>query len=122
MIRRPPRSTLTDTLFPYTTLFRSDGVLALDCAATEFFKSGKYEISGEKLSLSPDQMADYLAALVRDYPILSIADGMGEDDFAGWKALTDLVGDQRQLVGEDLFVTTPLRLEQGLKGGLAHPR
>src|SRR3546814_13319784 len=93
MIRRPPRSTLTDTLFPYTTLFRSDGVLALDCAATEFFKSGKYEISGEKLSLSPDQMADYLAALVRDYPILSIEDGMGEVGFAGWKALTALVDD-----------------------------
>src|SRR3546814_9487778 len=64
-------------------------------------------------------MADYLAALVRDYPILSIEDGMGEDDFAGWKALTDLVGDKCQLVGDDLFVTNPLRLAQGIKDGPA---
>ena len=98
----------------------SDVVLALDCAATEFFKNGKYEISGEKLSLSPEQMADYLAALVKDYPIKSIEDGMSEDDFAGWKALTDLVGDKCQLVGDDLFVTNPARLEQGIKDGLAN--
>ncbi len=98
----------------------TDVVLALDCAATEFFKNGKYEISGEKLSLSPEQMAEYLAALVKDYPIKSIEDGMSEDDFAGWKALTDLVGDKCQLVGDDLFVTNPLRLEQGIKDGLAN--
>ncbi|SNT29056.1 phosphopyruvate hydratase [Sphingopyxis indica] len=98
----------------------SDVVLALDCAATEFFRGGKYEISGEGLSLSPEQMADYLAALVKDYPILSIEDGMSEDDFAGWKALTDLIGDKCQLVGDDLFVTNPLRLEQGIKVGLAN--
>jgi len=98
----------------------SDVVLALDCAATEFFKNGKYEISGESLSLSPEQMAEYLAALVKDYPILSIEDGMSEDDFTGWKALTDLVGDKCQLVGDDLFVTNPLRLEQGIKDGLAN--
>jgi enolase len=98
----------------------SDVVLALDCAATEFFKNGKYEISGEKLSLSPEQMAEYLAALVKDYPILSIEDGMSEDDFTGWKALTDLVGDKCQLVGDDLFVTNPVRLEQGIKDGLAN--
>ncbi|PQM27144.1 phosphopyruvate hydratase [Sphingopyxis lindanitolerans] len=98
----------------------SDVVLALDCAATEFFRNGKYEISGEKLSLSPEQMADYLAALVKDYPIRSIEDGMSEDDFTGWKALTDLVGDKCQLVGDDLFVTNPLRLEQGIKDGLAN--
>jgi len=98
----------------------TDVVLALDCAATEFFKNGKYEISGEKLSLSPEQMAEYLAALVNDYPILSIEDGMSEDDFVGWKALTDLVGDKCQLVGDDLFVTNPLRLEQGIKDGLAN--
>ncbi len=97
-----------------------DVVLALDCAATEFFKNGKYEISGEGLSLSPEQMADYLAALVADYPIKSIEDGMSEDDFVGWKALTDLVGDKCQLVGDDLFVTNPLRLEQGIKDGLAN--
>ncbi|SBV33337.1 enolase [uncultured Sphingopyxis sp.] len=98
----------------------SDVVLALDCAATEFFKNGKYEISGEGLSLSPEQMADYLAALVNDYPIKSIEDGMSEDDFTGWKALTDLVGDKCQLVGDDLFVTNPARLEQGIRDGLAN--
>ena len=98
----------------------TDVVLALDCAATEFFKNGKYEISGEGLSLNPDQMAEYLAALVNDYPIKSIEDGMSEDDFAGWKALTDLVGGKCQLVGDDLFVTNPARLEQGIKDGLAN--
>jgi len=98
----------------------ADVVLALDCAATEFFKNGKYEISGEGLSLSPEQMAEYLAALVKDYPIKSIEDGMSEDDFTGWKALTDLIGDKCQLVGDDLFVTNPLRLEQGIKTGLAN--
>jgi enolase len=98
----------------------SDVVLALDCAATEFFKNGKYEISGEGLSLSPEQMADYLAALVKDYPIKSIEDGMSEDDFTGWKALTDLIGDKCQLVGDDLFVTNPVRLEEGIKTGLAN--
>ncbi|MBY4637014.1 phosphopyruvate hydratase [Sphingopyxis sp. XHP0097] len=98
----------------------SDVVLALDCAATEFFRNGKYEISGESLSLTPEKMAEYLAALVNDYPIKSIEDGMSEDDFTGWKALTDLVGDKCQLVGDDLFVTNPLRLEQGIKDGLAN--
>ncbi len=98
----------------------TDVVLALDCAATEFFRNGKYEISGEGLSLTPEQMADYLAALVKDYPIKSIEDGMSEDDFTGWKALTDLIGDKCQLVGDDLFVTNPLRLEQGIKDGLAN--
>src|SRR3546814_7616381 len=110
IVRRPPRSTRTDTRFPHTTRVRS----------TEFFKNGKYEISGEGLSLSPEQMAEYLAALVKDYPIKSIEDGMSEDDFTGWKALTDLVGDKCQLVGDDLFVTNPLRLEQGITGGLAN--
>ncbi len=98
----------------------SDVVLALDCAATEFFKNGRYEISGEKLSLSPTEMADYLAKLVADYPILSIEDGMSEDDFAGWKSLTDLIGDKCQLVGDDLFVTNPVRLGQGIEDGLAN--
>ena len=95
-------------------------VLALDCAATEFFKNGKYEISGEGLSLSPVAMADYLAALCKDYPIRSIEDGMGEDDFEGWKAITDLVGDRVQLVGDDLFVTNPKRLTMGIEMGLAN--
>ena len=98
----------------------SDVVLALDCAATEFFKKGKYEISGEGLSLSPVEMADYLAALCKDYPIKSIEDGMSEDDFEGWKALTDKIGDSVQLVGDDLFVTNPARLSDGIKRGLAN--
>ncbi|MFM5918505.1 MAG: phosphopyruvate hydratase [Novosphingobium sp.] len=94
--------------------------LALDCAATEFFKNGKYEISGEGLSLSPNDMAEYLAALTRDYPIISIEDGMGEDDFEGWKAVTDLIGNKVQLVGDDLFVTNPRRLTMGIDKGLAN--
>ncbi|NJM49658.1 MAG: phosphopyruvate hydratase [Sphingomonadales bacterium] len=95
-------------------------VLALDCAATEFFKDGKYEISGEGLSLSPSEMADYLTALCKDYPIRSIEDGMDEDDFEGWKALTDAVGGTVQLVGDDLFVTNPKRLAMGIEKGLAN--
>ncbi len=94
--------------------------LALDCAATEFFRNGKYEISGEGLSLSPVQMADYLADLTAAYPIVSIEDGMGEDDFEGWKALTDKIGHKVQLVGDDLFVTNPKRLEMGIAKGLAN--
>jgi enolase len=98
----------------------SDMVLALDCASTEFFKNGKYEISGEGLSLSPEAMADYLAKLSHDYPIISIEDGMSEDDFEGWKALTDKIGDKVQLVGDDLFVTNPKRLTMGIEKGLAN--
>jgi len=98
----------------------TDIKLALDCAATEFFKNGKYEISGEGLSLSPVEMADYLAALCADYPIISIEDGMSEDDFEGWKAVTDKIGHQVQLVGDDLFVTNPKRLTMGIGKGLAN--
>ncbi|MFT6474497.1 phosphopyruvate hydratase [Qipengyuania profunda] len=97
-----------------------DIALALDCASTEFFKDGKYEISGEKLSLSGDEMAEYLDKLCRDYPIRSIEDGMAEDDFAGWKALTDRIGNSVQLVGDDLFVTNPERLRDGIEQGLAN--
>ncbi|WP_397597997.1 phosphopyruvate hydratase [Sphingorhabdus sp.] len=97
-----------------------DVVLALDCAATEFFRNGKYEISGESLSLSPHEMADYLAALCKDYPIRSIEDGMSEDDFEGWKAITDKIGHEVQLVGDDLFVTNPERLAMGIGKGLAN--
>ncbi|WP_373476513.1 phosphopyruvate hydratase [Sphingorhabdus sp.] len=97
-----------------------DVVLALDCAATEFFKNGRYEISGEGLSLSPHEMADYLAALCKDYPIRSIEDGMSEDDFEGWKVLTDKIGHDVQLVGDDLFVTNPERLSMGIGMGLAN--
>jgi len=98
----------------------SEIALALDCASTEFFKGGKYEISGEGLSLSPVEMADYLAALCADYPIRSIEDGMSEDDFEGWKALTDKIGAKVQLVGDDLFVTNPKRLAMGIGKGLAN--
>ena len=97
-----------------------DVVLALDPAATEFFKNGKYEISGEGLSLSPLEMVDYYAALCADYPIKSIEDGMAEDDFEGWKAITDKIGDKVQLVGDDLFVTNPERLAMGIGKGLAN--
>ncbi len=97
-----------------------DVMLALDCAATEFFKDGKYDISGEGKVLSSAEMAEYLADLTRRYPIFSIEDGMAEDDFEGWKALTDLVGDKVQLVGDDLFVTNPKRLKLGIKDGLAN--
>ena len=97
-----------------------DIALALDCAATEFFRDGQYEISGENLSLSPDKMTDYLAGLVEAYPIRSIEDGMSEDDFAGWKALTNRLGDRIQLVGDDVFVTNPERLAIGIEQGFAN--
>ncbi len=97
-----------------------DIALALDCASTEFFTNGKYEISGEKLSLDGAGMAEYLDKLCRDYPIRSIEDGMAEDDFEGWKALTDRVGKNVQLVGDDLFVTNPERLSDGIAQGLAN--
>ena len=97
-----------------------DIVLALDCAATEFYRDGKYEISGEGLSLDGAGMADYLAKLCDDYPILSIEDGMSEDDFEGWKAVTDAIGNRVQLVGDDLFVTNPARLADGIDRGLAN--
>jgi enolase len=95
-------------------------MLALDCAATEFFRDGKYEISGEGLSLSPSEMADYLGKLCADYPIRSIEDGMSEDDFEGWLAVTELLGNKVQLVGDDLFVTNPERLAMGIEKGLAN--
>ena len=97
-----------------------DIMLALDCAATEYFKNGKYEISGEGLSLSAAENVDYLAALCADYPILSIEDGCSEDDWEGWKLLTDRLGTSVQLVGDDLFVTNPLRLQEGIKRGCAN--
>ena len=98
----------------------SDIVLALDCASTEFFKDGKYVLAGEDATLSGVEMADYLAALCNDYPIRSIEDGMAEDDFEGWKALTDKIGNTVQLVGDDLFVTNPARLRDGISRGLAN--
>jgi enolase len=97
-----------------------DVAIALDCAATEYFKNGKYEMTGEGKSLSPEANAKYLADLVARYPIVSIEDGMSEDDFEGWKALTDLLGDKCQLVGDDLFVTNMKRLAMGMERGLAN--
>lgn len=97
-----------------------DVMLALDCASTEFFKNGRYEMVGEGKSLSPAEMADYLADLCARYPIKSIEDGMGEDDFEGWKILTDKIGGTVQLVGDDLFVTNPKRLAMGIEKGLAN--
>ncbi|NPD15861.1 phosphopyruvate hydratase [Xinfangfangia sp. D13-10-4-6] len=97
-----------------------DIYLALDCASTEYFKGGKYEMKGEGLSLTSAENAEYLAKLAADYPIISIEDGMAEDDWEGWKLLTDSLGAKVQLVGDDLFVTNPRRLADGIKAGVAN--
>jgi enolase len=97
-----------------------DVVLALDCAATEFYKDGAYKYEGEGKTRSIDEQAKYLADLVSRYPIVSIEDGMSEDDFDGWKKLTDLIGKKCQLVGDDLFVTNVKRLADGIKRGMAN--
>ena len=97
-----------------------DVVLALDAASTEFFKDGAYHYEGEGKTRSPDEQAAYLAQLASRYPIVSIEDGMAEDDFAGWKRLTTLIGDKCQLVGDDVFVTNVARLAQGIEQGLAN--
>ncbi len=97
-----------------------DIFLALDCAATEYFKGGKYEMKGEGKSLTIAQNVDFLAGLAADYPIISIEDGCSEDDWEGWKLLTDALGNKVQLVGDDLFVTNPRRLAEGIKKGVAN--
>ena len=97
-----------------------DIYLALDCAATEYFKGGKYEMKGEGKSFTPAENVAYLAALAADYPIISIEDGCSEDDWAGWKLLTETLGHKLQLVGDDLFVTNPARLADGIKQGCAN--
>ncbi|MEM0977794.1 MAG: phosphopyruvate hydratase [Pseudomonadota bacterium] len=97
-----------------------DIYLALDCAASEYFKDGQYHISGEGKVLSAEEHATYLEALVNDYPIISIEDGMDEDDWDGWKILTEAVGARCQLVGDDLFVTNSKRLEEGIAKGCAN--
>jgi enolase len=97
-----------------------DIALTLDPASTEFFKNGKYHYEGEGKVRSPEEQAKYLADLVARYPIVSIEDGMAEDDFAGWKMLTDLIGAKCQLVGDDLFVTNVARLSDGIKRGIAN--
>ena len=94
--------------------------IALDCAATEFFKDGAYVYEGEKKTRDPKAQAKYLAKLAGDYPIISIEDGMGEDDWEGWKILTDLIGDKVQLVGDDLFVTNSARLLDGIRMGVGN--
>ena len=97
-----------------------DVMLALDCASTEFFKDGKYKLAGEGKTLDSAGMAKYLADLARRYPIVSIEDGMAEDDWDGWKALTELLGERIQLVGDDLFVTNTERLAEGIRRGIAN--
>ncbi|XYK81057.1 MAG: phosphopyruvate hydratase [Labrenzia sp.] len=94
--------------------------LALDAASTEFFKDGKYVLEGEGKILNPEEMAKYLEDLVNRYPIISIEDGLAEDDWDGWKAATDLFGNKCQLVGDDLFVTNSARLRQGIEKGVAN--
>ncbi len=92
----------------------------LDCAATEYFRGGKYEMKGEGKSLSSAGNVDWLAGLAADYPIISIEDGMAEDDWDGWKLLTERLGKSVQLVGDDLFVTNPRRLAEGIARGCAN--
>ncbi len=97
-----------------------DVFIALDCAATEFFKDGKYVYEGEGKTRTIAQQVDYLAKLAKDYPIISIEDGLSEDDWDGWKQLTDKIGKSHQLVGDDLFVTNTKRLSDGIKKGVAN--
>ena len=97
-----------------------DVVLALDCAATEYFRDGAYRMEGEGRTLTSAENVDYLAGLARDYPIRSIEDGMAEDDWEGWRLLTERLGDAVQLVGDDLFVTNPKRLARGIEEGIAN--
>ena len=97
-----------------------DVMLALDCASTEFYKNGKYELEGEGKSLDSAGMTRYLEDLVTRFPIISIEDGMAEDDWEGWRALTDAIGRNVQLVGDDLFVTNTARLSRGIKAGTAN--
>ncbi|KEQ01190.1 Enolase [Snodgrassella alvi SCGC AB-598-J21] len=97
-----------------------DIVLALDCASSEFYKNGHYELTAENLSLTSAEFADYLTDLVNKYPIVSIEDGMSEHDWEGWKLLTERLGKKVQLVGDDLFVTNPAILSEGITRGLAN--
>jgi enolase len=94
--------------------------IGLDCAATEFFKGGNYVYEGDNQTRNPKAQAEYLAQLVGNYPIITVEDGMSEDDWEGWKHLTDLVGKKCQLVGDDLFVTNSARLRDGIKMGVAN--
>ena len=98
----------------------SDVALALDCAASEYYRDGMYELEGERAKLTRSQMTDYLASWADKYPIVSIEDGMAEDDWDGWKLLTDRLGGKVQLVGDDIFVTNTKILEQGIAKGVAN--
>ena len=97
-----------------------DVLLALDCAASEFYKDGKYVLESENLSLSSQEFTDYLASLADKYPIVSIEDGMGEADWAGWKLLTERLGRKVQIVGDDVFVTNTRLLREGIRQGAAN--
>jgi len=97
-----------------------DVLLAVDCAASEYFRDGAYRMAGEGKTLSPAENTDFLADLAANFPIASIEDGMAEDDWAGWKLLTERLGDREQLVGDDLFVTNVTRLQQGIDDGIAN--
>jgi len=97
-----------------------DVYLAIDAASTEFFKNGNYHLKGEEKICSGEELASYYSELCENYPIISIEDGLAEDDWAGWKVLTDAIGDKVQLVGDDLFVTNPTRLSEGIKRGIAN--
>jgi enolase len=98
----------------------TDVALALDCAATEFHQDGRYALASEKLQLNAQELCDYLGALAARYPIISIEDGLGEDDWEGWKLLTERLGAKLQLVGDDLFVTNVRTLREGVKRGVAN--
>ncbi|NMB15285.1 MAG: phosphopyruvate hydratase, partial [Gallicola sp.] len=97
-----------------------DAYIAMDIAATEFFEDGKYNLKGEGRVLTPDEMIDYLEEMVDKYPIISIEDGLSEDDWDGWKKLTDRLGGKIQLVGDDLFVTNVQRLQEGIDKGIGN--
>jgi len=97
-----------------------DVLLALDCASSEFYRDGRYHLEGEGLQLSPGEFSDYLATLADNFPIVSIEDGMAENDWDGWKTLTERLGKKVQLVGDDIFVTNTKILKQGIEQGIAN--
>jgi enolase len=97
-----------------------DILLGLDCASSEFFENGKYNLTGEGKRLSSEQFTDFLADWCRQYPIVTIEDGMAEDDWAGWKLLTERLGDKVQLVGDDVFVTNPRIFKEGIEQGIGN--
>ena len=99
---------------------QTDIKFALDSAASEFYKDGRYHLSAEKSQLSSEEFTDYLGAWVKKYPLITIEDGMSEADWPGWKLLTDRLGKKVQLVGDDIFVTNPRILKEGIQQGIAN--